>query len=70
MLDAIKCPNCGEKPEVKDLGDNCYYAMCNCIACSKNKYSFLGITPKQAIRAWNENIEQGERYARKNDTKN
>lgn len=56
MLEPVPCPNCGEKPRIKDFGENCYYAMCSCIRDNKNKnkYSFLGITSEKAIKNWND----------------
>jgi hypothetical protein len=55
MLNGVPCPSCGERPTVRDMGDCCYYAMCNCVINkqNKNKYSFIGITPEKAILAWN-----------------
>ena len=56
MIKPIPCPNCGEVPEIKNLGNDCYYAMCSCVesAVNKDKYSFLGITPERAIKRWND----------------
>ena len=71
MQKIVRCPTCGEIPQVKDLGDSCYYVMCGCVKAkaNKNKYSFLGITPEKAIKIWNEYFEptnqRGEKCQRR-----
>lgn len=52
MEKAVKCRKCGALPYITKIED-CFYAKCS--KCTKwAPYEFLGITPKAAIRNWNE----------------
>lgn len=52
MEEAVKCKRCGALPYVTKI-EGCFYAKCS--KCTKwGLYEFLGITPKAAIRNWNE----------------
>ena len=57
MLDLLKCPCCGNSPEVHKWDIGCYYVSCTRYACNF-PYLIIGGSKTDAIRAWNEDVKK------------
>lgn len=56
MLELLKCPCCGDLPEIYLWSSGCYLCLCTHYACNF-PYSIRN-GKENAIRAWNEEVLQ------------
>lgn len=57
-----KCPFCGNYPEWFDIPGDLYAIRCDRFYCNnKQEWIAMGITKKDAIKAWNEYVSEIER---------
>lgn len=50
-----KGKKCGKLPKIINPVEGLYYAVCTCRSHSvAGMYTFVGITPEKAIKAWND----------------
>lgn len=56
-LELLKCPSCGNLPDIYEWSRGCYCVQCTLYACNF-PFAIFGGDPTIAIEAWNKAVNE------------